>query len=238
MFFFWLHVHEVEHCLCRHFTHINFVRFETMIWPRIEFKKSLDIFWPRLERRRSEEYLDYFDRLWAFFLPRVHLEIQQMKHGENLQGFINDSGFSEILHFQYISSWINIVVLLNVSLNYIIFLFWLFVNSNRFSGCCFQSYVNIVCRRTQMNMEFRSERHTKIILKPLPISVHSITQQLALEVWTQLGKIQKWIIYIKGRVILEIILKVDILERFCSKPITSWPDWTVPSNWAFSLYLY
>ena len=191
-----------------------------MIWPRIEFKKYLDIFWPRLERRRSEEYLDYFDRLWAFFLPRVHLEIQQLKHGENLQGFIKDPGFSEILHFQYISSWINVVVLLNVSLNYIIFLFWLFVNSNRFSACCFQSYVNILCGRTQMNMEFRSKRNTKMILKPLPASVHSITQQLALEVWTQLGKIQKWIIYINGRVILEIILKVDILERFCLKPIT------------------
>ena len=44
-----------------------------------------------------------------------------------------------------------------------------------------------------MNMEFRSKRHTKMILKPLPTSVHSITQQLALEVWTQLGKIQKWL---------------------------------------------
>ena len=185
MFFFWLHVHKVEHCLCRQFTHINFVRFETMIWPRIEFKKSLDIFWPRLERRRSEEYLDYFDRLWAFFLPRVHFEIQQLKYGENLQGFIHDSGFSKTLHFQYISSWINIVVLSNVSLNYIIFLFWLFVN--RLSGCCFRSYMNIVCRRTQMNTEFRSKMHTKMILKPLPTSVHSITQQLALEVWTPGG---------------------------------------------------
>ena len=37
-----------------------------------------------------------------------------------------------------------------------------------------------------------------MILKPLPTSVHSITQQLALAVWTQLGKIQKWIIYING----------------------------------------
>ena len=144
-----------------------------MIWPSVEFKKSLDIFWPRLERRRSEEYLDYFDRLWAFFLPRVHFEIQQLKYGENLQGFIHDSGFSKTLHFQYISSWINIVVLSNVSLNYIIFLFWLFVN--RFSGCCFQSHMNIVCRSTQMYIEFRSKRHTKMILKPLPTSFHSIT---------------------------------------------------------------
>ena len=59
------------------------------------------------------------------FLPRVHLEKQQQKQGENLQGFSRDSGFSEPL--QYISSWINIVVLLNVSLNYIISLSWLFV---------------------------------------------------------------------------------------------------------------
>ena len=38
-----------------------------------------------------------------------------------------------------------------------------------------------------MNMEFRSKMHTKMILKPLPTSVHSITQQLALEVWTPGG---------------------------------------------------
>ena len=38
-----------------------FVRFETMIWPRIRFdinlqnfKKPLDIFWPQIERKRSE----------------------------------------------------------------------------------------------------------------------------------------------------------------------------------------
>ena len=60
-FFFWFQVYEVEHCLCRHFTKSNFVRFETMIWPSIEFIKSLDIFWPELERSRSEEYLDYFE---------------------------------------------------------------------------------------------------------------------------------------------------------------------------------
>ena len=58
IFFFWFHVYEVEHCLCRRlFTQINFVRFETMISPRIEFTKSWEIFWPRLERSRSEQYL-------------------------------------------------------------------------------------------------------------------------------------------------------------------------------------
>ena len=42
-----------------------------------------------------------------------------------------------------------------------------------------------------MDMKFRSKIQTKMILRPLPTSVHSNTQQLALEVWTQLGKIQK-----------------------------------------------
>ena len=58
----------------------------------------------------------------------------------------------ETLHSQYISLWINIVVLLNVPFNYIIFWSWLFVKrslSYRFSGCCFQSYITIACRRTQ-----------------------------------------------------------------------------------------
>ena len=32
----------------------HFIRFETMIWPSIELKKSLDIFWPRLKRKRYE----------------------------------------------------------------------------------------------------------------------------------------------------------------------------------------
>ena len=58
--------------------------------------------------------------------------------------------------------------------------------------------------------------HTKIILRPLPTSVHSNTGQLALEVWTQLVKIQKWP---SRRVILEILLKTDVFESFCSKAI-------------------
>ena len=45
---------------------------------------------------------------------------------------------------------------------------------------------------------------TKMILRPPPTSVHSNTQQIALEVWTQLGKIQKWL---SQRVILEIMFK-------------------------------
>ena len=97
------------------------------------------------------------------FLPRVHLQKQQQKQGENLQGFIHDSGFSETL--QYISSWINIVVLLNVSLNYIISLSWLFVKISFLS--LFRLSFSVVhehrmqenskCRVYQMNMELRSK---------------------------------------------------------------------------------
>ena len=46
-FFFWFH--KVEYCLCRILS--TFVRFETMIWPSTELKKSLDIFWPRLKKK-------------------------------------------------------------------------------------------------------------------------------------------------------------------------------------------
>ena len=59
-----------------------------------------------------------------------------------------------------------------------------------------------------------------MILKPFPTSVHSNTRQLALEVWTQLGEIQKWL---SGRVILEIILNIDVFGSFCSKPIIYYP---------------
>ena len=41
------------------------------------------------------------------------------------------------------------------------------------------------------HMEFRSKMNKKIILRPLRTCVHWNIQQLALEVWTQLGKIQK-----------------------------------------------
>lgn len=67
-----------------------------------------------------------------------------------------------------------------------------------------------------MKMEFRGKMHTAMIAKPLPTRVHSNTQQLALEVWAQLGKIQKWV---SGPVILKITLKIDVFESLCSKPI-------------------
>ena len=60
-----------------------------------------------------------------------------------------------------------------------------------------------------MDMEFRSYMQAKINVRPLRTSVHSNTRQLALGVWTQLGKIQKLQC---GRVILKIILKKYLLE--------------------------
>ena len=44
----------------------------------IRFKKPLDIFWPQIQRKGSEAYLVMIlavnRKLWAIFLPRVHLE--------------------------------------------------------------------------------------------------------------------------------------------------------------------
>ena len=44
----------------------------------IRFKKPLDIFWPQIQRKGSEDYLVMIlavnRKLWAIFLPRVHLE--------------------------------------------------------------------------------------------------------------------------------------------------------------------
>ena len=141
-----------------------------------------------------------------------------------IRGFIHYSGFSETLHSQYISSWINIVVLFNVSLNFILFLSWLFVKISFLSLFRLLFLVvhehrmqeNSKCRVYQMNMEFRSKIHTKMILRSLPTSIYSNTRELAPEVLNQFNKIQKWL---SGRVILEIISKIDVFESFCSKPI-------------------
>ena len=44
----------------------------------IRFKKPLDIFWPQIQRKGAEDYLVMIwavnRKLWAIFLPRVHLE--------------------------------------------------------------------------------------------------------------------------------------------------------------------
>ena len=83
----------------------KFVRFERMIWPCVEFKKSF------LTATRKKTFWRIFRSFrptgWCFesyFSPRVHLEKQQLKHGDNLRGFIHDSGFPETLHSSGISS--------------------------------------------------------------------------------------------------------------------------------------
>ena len=47
----------------------------------IRFKKPLYIFWPQIQRKGSEDYLVMIlavnRKLWAIFLPRVHLEKEQ-----------------------------------------------------------------------------------------------------------------------------------------------------------------
>ena len=47
----------------------------------IRFKKPLEIFWPQIQRKCSEDYLLMIlavnRKLWAIFLPRVHLVKEQ-----------------------------------------------------------------------------------------------------------------------------------------------------------------
>ena len=47
----------------------------------ITFKKPLDIFWPQIRRKGSDDYLVMIlavnRKLWAIFLPQVHLEKEQ-----------------------------------------------------------------------------------------------------------------------------------------------------------------
>ena len=121
------------------------------------------------------------------------------------------------------SSWIKIVVPLNVSLNYISCLDLDCLSrslSYRFASCCFQSFVNIArkCRVYQMNIVFYFEvKCTRKWFWDLffitSVSPHS--QQLALQVW-RLAKIPEWLV---GRVILEIELNYDFSEPFFPKPI-------------------
>ena len=44
-------------------------------------KSLLDIFWPQIQRKGSEDYLFMIlavnRKLWAIFLPQVHLEKEQ-----------------------------------------------------------------------------------------------------------------------------------------------------------------
>ena len=104
-----------------------FLRFETR--HSTELKKSLDIFCPRLERKQSKEYLVILlvvkRKLWKIFLPRVHLEKYQTRSRLKTLAkickvlFMTQDFQGHVALKLYMSSSIKIVVLLNVSLNYI-----------------------------------------------------------------------------------------------------------------------
>ena len=77
----------------------------------IIFKKPLDISWLRIQRKGSEVYLvlnlAVNRKLWAIFLPRVHLEKEQTP-GSRLKTYkknlcLPDSWFSETLYSQYVN---------------------------------------------------------------------------------------------------------------------------------------
>ena len=63
--------------LCRLSLYTN----NELTYNSIRFKKPLDIFWPQIQRKGSEDYLVMIltvnRKLWAIFLPRVHLEKEQ-----------------------------------------------------------------------------------------------------------------------------------------------------------------
>jgi len=93
------------------------------------------------------------------------------------------------------SSWIKIVVIINVSLNYISCLKCLSRSLGyHFAGHCIQLYMNIACRSTQNAtcIKWRWCFKSKRILRPLPTSVHSNTWQLALQVWHLAKFISGW----------------------------------------------
>ena len=69
---------EVERSLCG----LTLYTSNDVIYNNIKFKKPLDIFWPQIQRKRSKEYLFMIlavkRKFWAIFLPRVHLQKEQI----------------------------------------------------------------------------------------------------------------------------------------------------------------
>ena len=151
---------------------MHICKIESIIWPSMEFKTSLDIFWPRLEWKRFEEYLVILFRPigckkkpWALFLPlAVHLEKQQTRR--------KSARFYLWLRI-FRDTSLSIHVFVNrhscpfkcfIRLNYIVFLSWLFVMISSLS--LFRLLFSVIqehriqeyskCRVYQMNKEFRS----------------------------------------------------------------------------------
>ena len=127
------------------------------------------------------------------------------------------------------SSWINIVVVWNVSWNYISCLDCLSRSlSNRFASCCFQSYIHISCRSTQNDACirwvwcFRSKMQTKMILRPLPNSAHSNTDSLycKFEAWqnSEVAKLTgNFVNWIKIRFFLNVFAQSPLLPMLTTQ---------------------
>ena len=134
------------------------IRFETMIWPITELKKSLDIFLLWLERKHSEEYLVILlvvkRKLWAIFLPQVYLE--KIANTSKLKLKFKSARFYSWLRI-FRDTSLSIHVFVNKNCCHfkcfieLYFLPWMLSRSlaYHFASCCFQSYMNITCRSTQ-----------------------------------------------------------------------------------------
>ena len=130
------------------------IRFETMIWPITELKKSLDIFLLWLERKHSEEYLVILlvvkRKLWAIFLPRVYLE--KIANTSKLKLKFKSARFYSWLRI-FRDTSLSIHVFVNKNCCHfkcfieLYFLPWMFVKISCLSLCelLFQSYMNIAC---------------------------------------------------------------------------------------------
>ena len=124
----------------------------------IRFKKPLDIFWPQIQRKCSEDYLVMIlavnRKLWAIFLPRVHLEKEQtpgsrgLKHKQVYAYLTHD--FQR--HFTLNTSLREWKLLSLYMFHRIIFILLIVSSPSRnFYRCtgCIQSNINISCRNTQ-----------------------------------------------------------------------------------------
>lgn len=165
--------------------------------------------------------------------------------------FIHDSGFSETLHSQSLSSRIKVVCLLKFFIELYVFLDCL---SRSLSYCfagCFQLFMNITCSTLEVKLkqkwfwellllgvfEFLNKYFFLLLWSVYLFSrycsfKHS-TARTALGSFFG-GKSQKWL---AGRMILEIELPRSFL-KFLLKAYyypayyteVDWPDWTVLSN--------
>ena len=139
----------------------TFLRFETMIWRSIMpglIYRTLKAFTHFLTQKKRENVLKNVgckkEKLWAIFLPRVHLE----KVANTWKPvYICKVFYMTVRMFRNTSLSILVFVNNNCCLckcfAELYFLSWLLVVSfaifkNR-NAVCFQSYMNIACRGTQ-----------------------------------------------------------------------------------------